>query len=167
MGKLPCGRAAARIGAVTTSITASLLIATGCGNSASFTSQASAICTNAQTSLKALPSHPTSVAAGLELEHTALGVFTREVAQLQKLQPPQNIATEFHAGLTDDQTLVGLLSSILKRPDFVRLAITLPGHPELMPAWLKTWLAKSRALQANAQSSFAQIGVPACEKSLG
>jgi hypothetical protein len=143
-----------------------IFIATGCGSSPSFASRASTICTNAQASLKALPSHPASVTEGLEVEHKALGVFTQEVNQLQELQPPQNIATQFHAGLTDDQTLVELFSSILKRPDFVHLSLTLPGHPGRAPAWLKAWLAKSQALQANAKSSFAQIGIPACEKSL-
>lgn len=56
---------------------------------------------------------------------------------------------------------------MIARPDFVQLSITLPGHPNLVPAWLKAWLARSRALIAGAHAQFAQAGIPACEKSLG
>jgi hypothetical protein len=56
---------------------------------------------------------------------------------------------------------------MLARPDFVELSLTLPGHPELVPAWLKAWLAREKALLADAHVKFAQVGVPACETSLG
>ncbi len=132
-----------------------------------FASQATSICNNARTALEAnSQSSPTSVSEGLEIEHTALAVLTRATSELQKLQPPPNIAGRFRAGLADDQTLVGLFRSILQRPDFVQLSITLPGHPNLVPPWLKAWLARSKALQASASANFVQIGIPACEKLL-
>jgi hypothetical protein len=55
-----------------------------------------------------------------------------------------------------------MLRSMLARPDFVRLAITLPGHPNLAPAWLKTWLTRSHALAADAQEHFAALHISGC-----
>lgn len=135
--------------------------------SRAFASEATSICNNAHAALEGdSQSSPTSVSEGLEIEHTALAAFTRATSELQKLQPTPNIAGRFRAGLADDQTLVGLFRSILQRPDFVQLSITLPGHPNLVPPWLKAWLARSKALQASANANFAQIGIPACEKLL-
>lgn len=94
-----------------------------------------------------------------------LAILRREVSELEALGPQANAA--FRAGLADDQALFRELSSMLARPDYVHLAITLPDHPDLVPAWLKRWLARSQALQADARTQFAQAGVPACEKSLG
>jgi hypothetical protein len=142
------------------------LLALGGGGSTSFASQARAICTNGRSTLNRLPSSPTSIGEGLEIEHKALGVFTREVNELQRLRPPENIAARFHAGLADDQTLLSLFGSIIQRPDFVQLSLTLPGHPQLAPQWLKAWLARTQALQADAKAKFSEIGVPACEKLL-
>jgi hypothetical protein len=65
------------------------------------------------------------------------------------------IAARFHAGLADDQTLVGLFGSIIQRPDFVQPSLTLPRHPQLAPQWLKAWLARTQALQAEAKARFA------------
>jgi hypothetical protein len=93
-------------------------------------------------------------------------VYAREVAELQGLQPPSAIAVQFRSGLAADQALLVMFRSILQRPDFVRLSLTLPGHPELVPAWLKSWLAQSEVLQARARASFSGIGLPACERAL-
>jgi hypothetical protein len=122
---------ASRVTAVAIVLAATLLLAIGCGSSASFASRATSVCTNAQSSLKALSSSsPNGLGAALQLEYHVLAVFTREVAELHSLQAPQNIATQFRAGLTDDQTLVGMLRSMLERPDYLKLALTLPGHPK-------------------------------------
>jgi hypothetical protein len=147
-------------------VAAIALVAAGCGGSTNFTAQATSVCTSAQSSLEALRTTPVSVSEALETEHSILDVYTREVDQLQALRPPPGIAGQFRAGVADNQTLVGLLGSMLQRPDFVQLSLTLPHHPALMPAWLKAWLAQSQELQANARSSFSQVGIPACEKTL-
>jgi hypothetical protein len=52
-------------------------------------------------------------------------------------------------------------------PDFVELAVTPPGHPQLEPEWLKVWLAREQGLLADARVRFGEAGLPACEKSLG
>jgi hypothetical protein len=148
-------------------LTVVVAAAWGCGGStSSFAAQAASVCTNAQSSLKALRTTPVSIAEALEIEHSVLAVYAREVGRLQVLQPPPSVASQFRAGVADNETLVGMLGLMLRRPDFVELSLTLPHHPELVPAWLKAWLARSQVLQANARSSFAQVGIPACEKTL-
>ncbi len=149
------------IGAV---VAAVLLV--GHGKSADFASRAASVCTGSRLALKALPTSPTSIAAALEIEHEVLAAYSREITQLGALTPPTAIAAAFRAGVADDQALVTGLRSMLARPDFVQLSVTLPGHPELMPAWLKGWLARSQALLADAHLRFAQAGMPACERSL-
>jgi hypothetical protein len=59
------------------------------------------------------------------------------------------------------------MSVMLARPDFVRLSLTIPKDPSLAPPWLKEWLARSHELQTEAQSEFADAGVPACENLFG
>jgi hypothetical protein len=56
---------------------------------------------------------------------------------------------------------------MVARPDFVKLSLTLPGHPNLVPSWLKSWLARQQSLLAEAHARFSEAGIPACEKSLG
>ena len=59
--------------------------------------------------------------------------------------------------------LVGLLRQMIARPDFIRLSITLPGHPELAPPWLKAWVAQTQSLAADSKARFAQVpNVPDC-----
>jgi hypothetical protein len=76
------------------------------------------------------PQSPGSVAEALELEHAALAIYRQEVSQLQELP---RAGASFQAGLVDDQALLAELFSMLARPDFVRLSLTLPGHPNLGP----------------------------------
>lgn len=127
--------------------------------------QASSICAGAQRALERMPQSPSSVAEALEIEHRALAIYRREISQLQELAPRAGKA--FQAGLADDESLLAGLSSMIARPDFVKLSLTLPGHPDLMPIWLKKWLARERALLADARAHFSAAGIPACEKSLG
>jgi hypothetical protein len=56
---------------------------------------------------------------------------------------------------------------MMARPGFVKLSLTLPGHPNLVPSWLKKWQAREQALVADAHAKFSQAGVPACEMTLG
>lgn len=135
------------------------------GSSGGLSAQASAVCANAQRELKELPQSPTSVAGALAMQHSMLAILKREVFELQALGPQASPA--FRAGLVDDQALFRELSSMLARPDYVHLALTLPGHPNLVPAWLKRWLARTHALQADARTQFARADIPACEKALG
>ena len=128
-------------------------------------SQAAAICEDAEDALAGLPESPSSVAAAVRLEHDALAIYRREVSRLEGLAPQEDAS--FQAGVATDQELLHGLSSMLARPDFVRLSLTLPGHPSREPGWLKEWLAREQHLLAKAHGSFAQAGVPACEKSLG
>jgi hypothetical protein len=141
-----------------------LVFATRGGSSSNFQARATAVCSASTQALRSLPQKPASIAEGLEIEHGALTIFKREVSELQALGPQLNAS--FQAGLTDDRSLLAMFSSMLARPDFVRLALTLPGHPNLMPAWLKEWLARTHALQGDARTQFSQAGVPACEKTL-
>jgi hypothetical protein len=126
---------------------------------------ASAICTEAERALERLPQSPGSIAEGLKIEHGILAIFRRELSELQALAP--SAGASFRAGLADDRSLLDGLSSMIARPDFVELSLTLPGHPNLVPAWLKKWQAKEQALLADSRVQFRQAGVPACEKSLG
>jgi hypothetical protein len=142
------GRIAPLLGALFVAVVlAGIVIATQNGGGASFTSHATAICQDTQRALQAgKNTSPTSIAQGLQIEHTLLAVYTREITQLERLRPPAAITPQFHAGLADDQALLAGLRSMLARPDFVELSLTLPGHPELMPAWLKAWLALGAAV---------------------
>jgi hypothetical protein len=130
-----------------------------------FQARATAVCNSAQSELEQLPQSPGSIAEALELEHSALAIYRREVAELRALGP--QASASFRAGLAADQALLANLSSMLARPDFVRLSLTLPGHPDLAPSWLKAWLTRSRVLQAEASTRFAKAGVPACANSFG
>jgi hypothetical protein len=127
--------------------------------------QATAVCTNAQHALKQLPQSPSSIGEALEIEHRALAIYRREVSQLQELAP--RLGDSFGAGLADDRSLLAGLSSMIARPDFVKLSLTLPGHPNRAPSWLRKWLARQRALLADARAQFSRAGVPACQRSLG
>jgi hypothetical protein len=109
--------------------------------------------------LEGLSSSPKSVAAAVELEHSLFDIFRRELSELEALDPPN---AAFRAGLAYDRALLRELDWILERPDFVRLSLTLPDHPELTPSWLKRWLARSKALQAHAREGFSEAGVPGC-----
>lgn len=126
--------------------------------------RASAICEKAQTALKGLP-QPSSVGEALEFEHTSLAVLRQEVSELQALGT--ETSASFRAGLTDDRELLTELSWMLRRPDYLHLAQTLPGHPELAPPWAKRWLTRTQSLQADAGRQFSESGIPACEKALG
>jgi hypothetical protein len=66
-----------------------------------------------------------------------------------------------------DRSLLAGFSSMLARPDIVRLSLTLPNHPDRMPSWLRQWLARQRVLLADAGDGFSRAGIPACEKSFG
>jgi hypothetical protein len=127
--------------------------------------RASAICNEAQRALRGLPHKPRSLAEALEFDHEILATARREVSELQALGP--ETSASFRAGLADDRSLLIELSSMLNRPDYIHLALTLPGHPNLVPTWLKKWLARTQALQTDARAQFSQAGIPACEKSLG
>jgi hypothetical protein len=127
--------------------------------------QASTVCSDAQQALEQLSMPPRSIAEGLEIEHRMLTIYRRELSELQVLAP--RAGESFQAGLADDQSLLTGLSSMVARPDFVRLSLTLPGHPSLVPSWLKRWLAREQSLLAKAHAQFSQAGIPACEKSLG
>ena len=153
------------IGVPVLAIAIALLLAGGGKTGPNGQVQASAACTNALAALKQLPQSPSSIAEGLEIEHRALAIYRRELSQLQQLAP--RVGESFQAGVADDQTLFAGLSSMIARPDFVKLSLTLPGHPNLAPTWLKRWLARERGLRADARTQFSQAGIPACEKSLG
>jgi hypothetical protein len=127
--------------------------------------QASAICSSGRGELEQLPQSPGSIAEGLELEHRALAIYRRELSRLEELSPSAGKA--FRAGLADDRSLLAGFTSMLARPDFVRLSLTLPGHPNLAPSWLRNWLARERVLLADAKAQFSRAGITACEKSLG
>jgi hypothetical protein len=101
--------------------------------------QASVVCSDAQNALEQLPQSPSSIAEALEIEHRAIAIYRRELSQLQELAP--HARESFRAGLADDQALLAGFSSMVARPDFVRLSLTLPGHPNLVPSWLRKWLA--------------------------
>jgi hypothetical protein len=143
-----------------------VLVTAGDGG-AGFSAQAQSICAKTQQTLKLARTTPTSISEGLRIEHGALATYQREMVELGALHPPSSDAGAFQAGLADDRTLVGMFSSVLGRPDFVELSLTLPGHPTLVPAWLKSWLARSHALIADAHAQFSRLpGLGACEASL-
>lgn len=153
------------IGVPALAIAVAFAVAGGGAGGTDVQARASAICDKAQLALKRLSHKPSSLAEALKLDHAILATARREVSELQALG--SETSASFHAGLADDQSLLTELSSMLERPDYVHLALTLPGHPNLVPAWLKKWLARTHALQADARTQFSQAGIPACEKSLG
>ncbi|HET9593417.1 MAG TPA: hypothetical protein VFP17_10930 [Solirubrobacterales bacterium] len=127
--------------------------------------EAAAICTHAQHEVELLPRSPGSISQGLEIERGLVEIHGRELARLRQLAP--RLGDPFQDGVVADQRLFAGLSTMIARPDFVKLSLTLPGHPNLAPDWLKRWLAREQGLQALASSKFSQAGIPACEKSLG
>lgn len=144
-----------------------IVLVTAGGGGAGFGAKAQSICAKTQQTLKRVRTTPTSIREGLQIEHAALAAYQREMAELGALHPPPGDAGAFQAGLADDKTLVGMLSSVLARPDFVELSLALPGHPTLVPPWLKSWLARSHALIADAHAQFSRLpGLVACEASL-
>jgi hypothetical protein len=142
------------------------VIGVGGSGSQSFSARAAAICSSTQRALKRHPSSLSQFPAALQLEHQMLAAKSREISQLDALRPSGRGAAAFSAGLQDDRALLSALSYILSRPDYAQLAVTLPGHPELTPAWLKDWLARTQALLSAARANFARAGVPGCRSSL-
>lgn len=143
------------------------ILSPGADSSGDFRTQAATVCSKAQHDVEGLPGSPVGIDEALELEHNWLAIWKREISELQKLRGSNAANAAFDAGLADDKALANELESMLARPDFVELSLTLPHHPELAPPWLKEWLARTKALQADAQTQFARAGIPACEKSLG
>jgi hypothetical protein len=127
--------------------------------------RAGAVCAGAQRELEQLPESPASVAEALEMERRGLKIQRREVQRLEVLAP--RLGDSFGAGVSADRSLLAGLSAMLARPDFVKLSLTLPGHPDLVPSWLREWLGRERALLARARSQFSQAGITACARSLG
>jgi hypothetical protein len=145
--------------------TTGVAIAANGGLPLDFKDGATKVCERAQREAEGLPQSPGSIGEALELERAGLAVYERELFRLRVLGPLAS--PSFRAGVADDRALMSMLSSMLARPDFVRLSLTLPNHPGLAPRWLKDWLARSRALVRDAKARFAEAGVAACEKSLG
>lgn len=137
----------------------------GGGGGGGFQSRSTAVCDEVEGELRKLPQSPSSIDQAIELEHSALAVYERGISRLEALGPAANAA--FRAGLADDQALVREMASMLARPDFVQLSLTVPKDPSLAPPWLKEWLARSHELQAHAEAQFADAGVPACENLFG
>ena len=129
----------------------------------SFTERAEAICKDAKHRRAALPQTPTSIGQAMEIERGMLATFTTEIDQLRALRPPAAVAAAYNGAIADDERLLGLLRQMIARPDFIRLSITLPGHPELAPPWLKAWVAQTQSLAADSKAKFAQVpNVPDC-----
>jgi hypothetical protein len=146
-------------------IAIAVLLAGGGGSADNAKAKAAAVCTNAQLEVEQLPQSPRSIAEALEIEHGLVSIYGRELSQLQQLAP--RIGDSFQAGVAADQSLFAGLSAMISRPDFVKLSLTLPHHPNLVPRWMKKWLDRERALLAVARNAFSQAGIPACQKSLG
>ena len=127
--------------------------------------QASSVCREAQHALEQLPFPPRSLAEVLELDHKMLALRRQELSRLQELAP--RLDESFRAGLADESALLSGLSSMVARPDFIKLSLTLPDRPNLAPSWVTRWHARERALLADAHRRFSEAGIPACEKSLG
>jgi hypothetical protein len=146
-------------------IAVGILLARGGNSVPDARAEAAAVCANAQREVEQLPQSPTSIAEGLEIEHGLVAIKEKELSRLQQLGP--RLDDSFQAGVAADQSLFAGLSAMIARPDFVQLSLTLPNHPNLVPTWMKKWLARERALLAVARVKFSQAGVAACEKSLG
>ena len=132
------------------------------GSGQSFQARAQSICKAASASFKQRFKTPDSIGQALQLEHALVNTFSNEITELRRLTPPVAAATRFRAALSDEASLAGMLRSMLANPDYVQLAITLPGHPNREPAWLKSWIARSHALAADAQARFAALHITAC-----
>lgn len=137
----------------------------GGGSDAGVPERATAICSEAQQSLEGLPSSPTSVAQGVQIERRMLTIFRQQVTDLRALGPDGSAS--FRAGVAADEQLLAGLTSIMARPDFVRLSLTLPGHPDLVPGWLRVWQARQQDLVSTARGHFSRAGVPACAGAMG
>lgn len=143
------------------------IVLLGPAGSRSFSARAQSICVKSREEAKSVPAEPTGLAQGLQIMHRVLGIYRGEVAQLAALDPPAPYASAFRTGVTDDSTLTSMLASMLARPDFVELALRLPGHPQLVPAWLTSWLQRMRAFELDARAQFAKVpGIAACQASL-
>jgi hypothetical protein len=153
------------IGVPVSVVAIALVLMGGGGSGGGVEAQASAVCSGAQSALRELPQSPQSLSEGLEIEHGVLAIFRREVSGLQALAPAGGDA--FRAAVKDDGELLAGLSSMMARPDFVELSLTLPDHPDQAPEWLREWMSREKALLADARTQFSQAGVPACEQSLG
>jgi len=153
------------IGVPALAVTIAILLAGGGKSGPDAKAEAAAVCTNARREVEQLPQSPGSIAQGLEIEHELLAIYGRELSQLQQLAP--RIGDSFQAGVAADQSLFAGASAMIARPDFVKLSLTLPDHPNLVPSWMQKWLAREQALLAVARTNFSQAGIPACEKSLG
>ncbi len=165
-GMSPKARWALAIAAVAV-LAVAIVLLLGARGSSSFSARAQSLCLTSRKEAKRVPAEPTTVAEGMQVMHRVLGVYRSEVAQLAALKAPAPYASAFRAGMGDDTTLTSMLGSMLARPDFVELALRLPGHPELMPAWLASWLKRTHALELDAHAQFAKVpGVAACEASL-
>jgi hypothetical protein len=152
------------IGVPVSAVAIALALMGGGATDSNVNTKAAAVCSGAERELKGLPQSPRSVAQGLEIEHRALAIYRQEVAQLQELAP--KAGDSFRAAVADDRSLLAGLSSMMARPDFVELSLTLPGHPDRIPGWLREWMSREQALLADARAQFSQAGIPACEKSL-
>ncbi len=140
----------------------------GGGSSGTFRAQAQSICTDSQAAIKRLEAaNPTSLTQALQAEHSLLSAYGSEIKQLQSLRPTGAGASGFEAGLNDDTALLSGLTSIMARPDYVQLAMTVPDDPALAPAWLTAWLTREQTLEAQARTGFQQADIPACRVSLG
>ena len=138
------------IGVPVLAIAIAVLLAGGAKSVPNAKTEAAAVCTNAQREVEQLPQSP---------------IKGRELSQLRQLGP--RIGDSFQAALAADQSLFAGLSAMIARPDFVKLSLTLPDHPNLVPSWMKKWFARERTLLAVARTKFSQAGIPACEKSFG
>lgn len=139
-----------------------VVIFTSDGSDSGFQAEAARVCEESRHELEGLPQSPIGVSQALAMEHEALAISERGLSRLEALVP--RASAEFNAGVTADRALMREFHLMLDRPDFVRLSLTLPDHPDAVPAWMKEWLARSQALQAEARARFGAAGVPACEK---
>lgn len=153
------------IGVPVLAVAAALLLIDGGTPGPDVREQAAAVCTDTQRRLEQIPDSPSSVAEGLEIERRMLAILEQEVTELRALAP--RAGESFRAGVDDFEALVSAFSSIIARPDFVRLSLTLPGHPERVPGWLKRWQARQQALQADGRARFSEAGIPECEQFFG
>jgi hypothetical protein len=153
--------------AAVAALAVAIVLLLGAAGSPSFSARAQSICLKSRQEAKSVPAEPTSLAQGMQIMQRVLLIYRGEVAQLAALHPPPPYAGAFRRGVDDDSTLTSMLGSMLARPDFVELALSLPGHPELVPAWLTSWLQRTRALELDARAQFAKVpGIAACQASL-
>jgi hypothetical protein len=163
MPRTPLGWALT-IGLPALAVAIALALAGGGNSGPDVEAEASAVCGDAQRALAQLHP-PRSLSDVREFDHGMLALLRQELSQLQELAP--RAGESFRAGLADEWAIQSGLSSMVARPDFIELSLTLPDHPNLAPRWATRWHARERALLADAQRRFSQAGIPACEKSLG